>query len=759
MKNKFSFLIFLLGIQTCFAFYQNCPTPIAEVNQNFCSSTILGNIGLTSETLEDLKVCGENLTWYSDAAGTNILPSTTSLTNGVSYYVSQTINNCESALLTINVNVKDCACIKNPDFENQSGQEDLSGYTFQDIDRNPLASACNAPHSNWNLISAGQKNSLNNAVVVNQGNDPILSAFGVSLPRTSPLGNCSTHAIRINSDTISRKKITSIEKNILLGKSLSLDFAFITSAKTNHSDKSTPFFIVEMFKEFNSGGLLLLDKRCILFNKEICAFNEKIVSSSNSIFYSDWSSLVLDTSEFKGTPVKLRISVADCSFGGHYGYSYVDNIEVTNQPINSSSIDFGNIAFSSLSSTGELTYENCSLLPSVSSPPIDNCSPKEILKNPTFPISFCTEFNPPEGGTLNNVSINLYNPIDEITASITNYSLSSPNKLCFDITQNDLTTKSLWGLSELKIEIEYSLNCDIHTAYHTIQKSINLIEFKPIAACPVPALTGCVYPPTKKTFFNLKESHSSIGANYDLSVTNLSFHKSISDALSRINEVGGTSGAYSLDENDDPYLYARLNWAGSYKGYENAFDIVKLDLIRNERPNIPQPEDIAPLINYNSNPNFDLTKKANFILGNLTDMNISYFLNENDAFEDTNPIVNPRSFNSIERSIYVRVENINTNCFSLTSFELEIEQTAGTSDVSDLTVSLFPNPTKNILHIESNSNIENITIYDLNGKQKEVNYKKTNNNYNVKVSSLSSGVYFLILKKQDIKTVKKFIKK
>jgi len=53
------------------------------------------------ETVADLDVSGTDLTWYSDADATNVIPSTTVLVEGTSYYVTQTVDDCESNPLTI----------------------------------------------------------------------------------------------------------------------------------------------------------------------------------------------------------------------------------------------------------------------------------------------------------------------------------------------------------------------------------------------------------------------------------------------------------------------------------------------------------------------------------------------------------------------------------------------------------------------------------------------------------------------------------
>ena len=74
--------------------------PTGDANQNFCS-----------QTLADLVVSGTNLIWYDAETGGNVLPGTTTLVDGTTYYVSQTTNGCESIdRLAITV-AEDCPCL------------------------------------------------------------------------------------------------------------------------------------------------------------------------------------------------------------------------------------------------------------------------------------------------------------------------------------------------------------------------------------------------------------------------------------------------------------------------------------------------------------------------------------------------------------------------------------------------------------------------------------------------------------------------
>src|SRR5699024_9737852 len=67
-------------------------------------------------TLEDLEVKGSNLTWYDDSTLGNTLPETTSTVDGDSYYVTQTLNGCESDYLEVTVEEIDCSELEITDY-------------------------------------------------------------------------------------------------------------------------------------------------------------------------------------------------------------------------------------------------------------------------------------------------------------------------------------------------------------------------------------------------------------------------------------------------------------------------------------------------------------------------------------------------------------------------------------------------------------------------------------------------------------------
>lgn len=73
------------------------PLPTAVGPFEFCKQD--------NATLNDIIVTGQNIKWYDALTNGNLLPNTTLILNGATYYVSQTINGCESERVAIAVTV------------------------------------------------------------------------------------------------------------------------------------------------------------------------------------------------------------------------------------------------------------------------------------------------------------------------------------------------------------------------------------------------------------------------------------------------------------------------------------------------------------------------------------------------------------------------------------------------------------------------------------------------------------------------------
>ncbi|WP_299180851.1 gliding motility-associated C-terminal domain-containing protein, partial [uncultured Chryseobacterium sp.] len=67
----------------------------ANLQQTFCATS--------QPKISDIQITGQNIKWYD--AGGNVLAMTTPLTNGQTYYATQTVNGCESGQRAINITV------------------------------------------------------------------------------------------------------------------------------------------------------------------------------------------------------------------------------------------------------------------------------------------------------------------------------------------------------------------------------------------------------------------------------------------------------------------------------------------------------------------------------------------------------------------------------------------------------------------------------------------------------------------------------
>lgn len=72
--------------------------PTLTSSQQFCIQQ--------NATLNNIVISGQNIKWYDAVTGGNLLPNTTPLQNGTTYYASQTINNCESARVPVLITIQ-----------------------------------------------------------------------------------------------------------------------------------------------------------------------------------------------------------------------------------------------------------------------------------------------------------------------------------------------------------------------------------------------------------------------------------------------------------------------------------------------------------------------------------------------------------------------------------------------------------------------------------------------------------------------------
>ncbi|RUT69094.1 gliding motility-associated C-terminal domain-containing protein [Flavobacterium cupreum] len=86
---------------------QDTPVPTGDTNQPFCTGQ--------DPTLDSITVNGEDKKWYDALTNGNNLPDNTSLQNGKTYYVSQTLNLCESKRLAVTISLQNTPSVPSGD--------------------------------------------------------------------------------------------------------------------------------------------------------------------------------------------------------------------------------------------------------------------------------------------------------------------------------------------------------------------------------------------------------------------------------------------------------------------------------------------------------------------------------------------------------------------------------------------------------------------------------------------------------------------
>ena len=94
------------GVYTCVITNGRCTFTTSNITLNQVATPPTANSTQSfnsGDTLANLSVTGTNLQWYSNSTVGTPLPLSTVLVDGATYYVSQTVNGCESLRIAITV--------------------------------------------------------------------------------------------------------------------------------------------------------------------------------------------------------------------------------------------------------------------------------------------------------------------------------------------------------------------------------------------------------------------------------------------------------------------------------------------------------------------------------------------------------------------------------------------------------------------------------------------------------------------------------
>jgi hypothetical protein len=141
------------------------------------------------------------------------------------------------------------------------------------------------------------------------------------------------------------------------------------------------------------------------------------------------------------------------------------------------------------------------------------------------------------------------------------------------------------------------------------------------------------------------------------------------------------------------------------------------------------------------------------LLGNVDIPNTGGWQNWQTVSQSVN--VNAGTYNF---GIYIQNTGMNINWIKITKVGAAAKtasvKTAEEEPVAEL--SIYPSPAENTLFVTTSVSGEKVSIVDQTGTT--VSQQEINNN-SIDVSSLRTGIYFVVFEKDGAKTVKRFIKK
>ncbi len=222
----------------------------------------------------------------------------------------------------------------------------------------------------------------------------------------------------------------------------------------------------------------------------------------------------------------------------------------------------------------------------------------------------------------------------------------------------------------------------------------------PVPAVPTP-LEVCDGDNNGFAEFDLTEKDIEI-TNGELDVTIRYYTtRALAEIGSLLNQV------FSPYTNDNPFF--DTVWARVERTATGCYAVVPLQLIVNPVPDAPAPgfgNLLACDAEDGSGAEFDLTENTEFVYGDQSpDFLISFYTSLDDALVPTNAIGSPTAYTSTGQTIWVRLEDNETGCFRISSFELI---------VSGLPVLVAPADMELCDDLASGSDTDGVSVFNLN---------------------------------------------
>lgn len=183
-----------------------------------------------------------------------------------------------------------------------------------------------------------QENSGTGTVTYNPTGDPGKSAIISGASKMDPLTNNQLHEVfsgnysaRVNNSDSGYHYSTLSQAVTWTDDNLYFAWAAVLQEPSNqHPASAAPNFSIRVYD--STKDAVLYSEHFDVYNPpNITGFqwNEGATDGGGTWRYSDWIVVHMDTSAYKGDLITLSMTAADCGWGGHGGYAYLDEFSPT----------------------------------------------------------------------------------------------------------------------------------------------------------------------------------------------------------------------------------------------------------------------------------------------------------------------------------------------------------------------------------------------------------------------------------------------
>ncbi|MFA7381554.1 MAG: T9SS type A sorting domain-containing protein [Bacteroidia bacterium] len=95
--------------------------------------------------------------------------------------------------------------------------------------------------------------------------------------------------------------------------------------------------------------------------------------------------------------------------------------------------------------------------------------------------------------------------------------------------------------------------------------------------------------------------------------------------------------------------------------------------------------------------------------------------------------------------VRLRMESDDYCCVDFRFDTINVATMTGKTEIGETVFSLYPNPTKNLLHLQTTAEVQHLEMYDIMGKKVHINYAPSGDEYRIELPELSKGVYLIHL--------------